>query len=574
MSLKYHVRRNNKYMADSVQAYHDGYPTVLDDVTISFGRQDNYNVSHVDYAKFSVVNNNQQGGVNINDYIEILVSYPTDPTPRLVNTFIGQPEENKRFYNMVAFSLDPSVEQFAQYYNISNGDEVKYKISFNAHENITIDTTLYALHFDGTKTFIANNTAKNNQIITVKVDDLPEGNFLPLVEITPNRTNMSIKNFSGKIKNHTGMSFKKLSEFTIDNDNSYMKIKKTGERQYVKMFEGYVDNTSSGYDIYNDRDNTAINCVSPYVRLQSRMIGDRPFPTQTVQERINTISTLLDNEYTFIIPKPIRDIRLMKKDIDNTSVARILEEIAKSTDTVIRMVDTEHIYFEKVSSRIPRNLIYKDSYDKWQLKPNSTSGTQITNDEIKANIKAVKSNNNMASVIKVSWKEEKIENDTPIIVEHYHKEQNTYALSFVGTKTLTITTELESKNQAQKLANTILARQTNQPTYENLTIHSSDVENLQELVKLLSPLSRHGKLLTINGVPKAMFSQNGQIVGYLENGQINLNKQKLTLNTNLNSVDYGKGRITFKDMKGEKIKNFSSLTFKDLYTAEKEQTND
>ena len=281
-------------------------------------------------------------------------------------------------------------------------------------------------------------------------------------------------------------------------------------------------------------------------------IGDDPWPSETAAERIGrAINAARKTIRTVIDPAP-GALTLAPKDIDSQSLTQVLRAVATSTGAILwpaaHRTTGEYYRLEDLNRRRSLYKLRQAADGHAFLETASTGATILNASTLARDVDITRDTTDLATTVTVTWTEPGVD-DTgkPTSTQHNEKAKDQALIDRLGHRSVSITTDLQSAADAQALANATLARS----APGGWTIPEARLDTRmptlspQTTLLLLDSTTRIGHPLIINGAAPWV-PGFGRIPVYLDGGIYTYRNGRWTLGLQLTRAAVPGDALTWK----------------------------
>lgn len=267
-----------------------------------------------------------------------------------------------------------------------------------------------------------------------------------------------------------------------------------------------------------------VTCVDLLADHENRRVGDEPWPQQTIAKRVNRLQQLADTDIPFRVATDVADIPVTRRDVDSQPVATLLRELATSADAVLIQrtpASGPELAIVSAADRKPMLVLTRLGVVPRTDDVSPRSGTlSACLFDIAANWAA--SVDDTVTRVDVQWKDQAT---TPDPTDRTATVEDVMATAALGTRSVSVSSQLASGSDAQNLARSIAARTQTAGTDWRMTglslaaddLDPEDTDSLLVVRALLGSATRFGFAVTITDV--GGWSLTGPTPGvYVEGG--------------------------------------------------------
>lgn len=267
-----------------------------------------------------------------------------------------------------------------------------------------------------------------------------------------------------------------------------------------------------------------VTCVDLLADHENRRVGDEPWPQQTIAQRVTRLQQLADTDLPFRVATDVAAIPVTRRDVDAQPVATLLRELATSADAVLIQrtpASGPELAIVSAADRKPMLVLTRLGVVPRTDDVSPRSGTlSACLFDIAANWAA--SVDDTVTRVDVQWKDQAT---TPDPTDRTATVEDVMATAALGTRSVSVSTQLASGSDAQNLARSIAARTQTAGTDWRMTglslaaddLDPEDTDSLLVVRALLGSATRFGFAVTITDV--GGWSLTGPTPGvYVEGG--------------------------------------------------------
>lgn len=354
-----------------------------------------------------------------------------------------------------------------------------------------------------------------------------------------------------------------------------LRLDRTDQPTYIAtVFTGRISDVPVTYSHTLHRPVANLTAVEFPAEMANMRIGDQPFPSETAGTRIRRIIQLSGLDIKTVIDEYPASRRLAQLDIDSRDPWSLLTSIAHSTGAIIwpatHATTGPYIRFEDLDQRRALYALKIPQTGSITIEAAEANAVKVPARSVHNNVTIKRDTTDLATVVKISWKEV-TRNDTGEIETHDHAEyaQAPARLAAYGYRSLSISTDLDSHAQAQELANKTLARtapggwQIPAATWVT-TLPETDPLSV---IAALDSTRRIGLPVIITGVANWV-PGSPSIPVYLDGGSYVFTKRAWTLNLNLTRAATPANALIWRQMPSQAVwSRFTQLKWADLSAA-------
>jgi hypothetical protein len=315
---------------------------------------------------------------------------------------------------------------------------------------------------------------------------------------------------------------------TVYVDDVSVKAPATGIGRTVLVFSGRISDLSVSWDTSTGSPVAEVTCVGFSADLDNRVIGADPWPVEDVDLRAHRIVELSGLPIALDIDPTLGSTLLSYRDVDAQGAAGLLAEIAESVDGVL---------WPAVHQLVGAYLRLEDPAQRASLLKLALVGGVIVVVQgdpdvgfdlsscvvLRDPVTWVQDVSDIITRVSVEWLVQGVDDDgLPTTEEATELVVDTAREARHGTRGASISTQLQSAVDAQDVAQRVMARST--PTSwraEGLTIDDDDVDptldGIALVLALLDGTRRIGAAIVLGDLPS--WTPSGASVGvYLEGG--------------------------------------------------------
>lgn len=297
----------------------------------------------------------------------------------------------------------------------------------------------------------------------------------------------------------------------------------------VLVFTGRITDISASWDDSLGAPVAEITASGFTADLENRLIGSEPWPVESVTTRSQRILTLAGLPITIDIDSTIAPTLLSWVDVDRQGATGLLQTVATSVDGVLWAAAHQALgaYFrlEDPALRAALLTLQLDGSNVIVIvRTNPDAGYDLTACVIlREPLSWVQDVSDVATRASVTWKVQGLDNEgNPTTSDATESVVDPALESQYGTRNVSVSTELQAATDAQAVAQRIMARATPEGwRATGLAIDDEDVtggpEGAALMLGLLDGTSRIGAPIVIGDLPA--WSPAGGTTGvYLEGG--------------------------------------------------------
>ena len=229
------------------------------------------------------------------------------------------------------------------------------------------------------------------------------------------------------------------------------------------VFDGRITDASLTWDDALKMARLAITATDSAAEHANIRIGGEPWPQESAQQRIAralgsapvSIPAYIDPEKAGLTLAPI--------DVDSTSLAQVLRDIAVSTGSILWIASHktigEYYRFENLAKRRALYALRLAADGTAYIDPVSHGATRVPASAIRRSITVLRDTSDLATSVSVTWTETSIGPDgKPTSAQHTETARNHDLIAYRGYRSTSITTTLARAEDANRLAAETLAR--------------------------------------------------------------------------------------------------------------------
>lgn len=362
------------------------------------------------------------------------------------------------------------------------------------------------------------------------------------------------------------------SQCTVSN----LHLERTDEPTYIAtVFTGRISDIPVSYSHALHRPVATMTAVEFPAEMANVRIGAQPFPSESAEKRINRITQLTGLQIKTVIDERPASRHLAPLDIDNQDPWSVLTNIATSTGAIIwpatHATTGPYIRVEDLDKRQALYTLTIPPTGSITIDPAAQNAVIVPANSIHNNITIKRDTTDLATLIKISWKEV-TRNDKGDLETHDQTEhtQDAARLAAYGYRSLSISTDLDTADQARDLAEKTLARtapggwQIPAATWDT-TLPGSDpisvIAALDSTRRIGLPIMITGVATWVPGAPN--------IPVYLDGGSYTFSKGAWTLSLNLTRAATPANALTWRQTPAPVVwSRLNRLTWADLSAAQ------
>lgn len=318
-------------------------------------------------------------------------------------------------------------------------------------------------------------------------------------------------------------------------------------------------------------DLTAADASAEHANLR---IGADPWPAETAVERIaRAIDASRQQIRTVIDPAP-GALPLAPKDIDSQSLAQVLRDVAASTGAILwpaaHRTLGQYYRLEDMSRRRALYRLRQAADGRAYLEASSNGATVLAASTLARDVQISRDTTDLATTVAVTWTQTGIDKDgKPTSTQHTETAADQALIDRVGYRSVSITTDLATASDAQRLAASTLARSApgGWMIPEALLDTRARALPAQTVLLLLDATTRIGHPLIIDGAAPWV-PGSGRIPVYLDGGSYTYRGGRWTLSLQLTRAAVPGAALTWGQIPTSLTWTLlDALTWADLATA-------
>jgi hypothetical protein len=304
-----------------------------------------------------------------------------------------------------------------------------------------------------------------------------------------------------------------------------------GTEQTVLVFSGRVASLAAGWDDGPDCPTVAVACVDFTADLQNRDVGDEPWAVETMASRFNRVLDLAGMDVTAEIADSVAGILVTWVDVDNQAATGLLADLASSVDAVMwsatHQVSGPYLEVEDPAQR--PSLYFLELVDGVVVivrNPDDVAAALDLSacDLLRDDVTWTQDTQDVITRAAVTWQEQGVDDEgQPATTEHTVTLINTELEAQLGSRRLSLTTQLQAEDDATDVAQKLLARTSVSDwratglVIDDAELDDPDDEDVARVLTLLDGTQRNGLPMRIVDLP-AWTPAGDTVPVYLEGG--------------------------------------------------------
>lgn len=337
------------------------------------------------------------------------------------------------------------------------------------------------------------------------------------------------------------------------------------------VFDGRITDASLTWDDSLKMARLAITATDSAAEHANIRIGGQPWPQETAQQRITRALGSAPVSIPAYIDPDKAGLTLAPIDVDSTSLAQVLRDIAVSTGSILWIASHktigEYYRFENLAKRRALYALRIAADGTAYIDPASHGATRVPASAIRKDITVVRDTSDLATSVSVTWTETTIDADgKPTSAQHTETARNHDLIAYRGYRSTSITTTLARAEDANRLAAETLARSAPGGwTIPEATLDTATgALDAQTLLVLLDSNTRIGTPILITDTA-AWVPGSPTIAVYLDGGTYTYTKGRWTLGLQLTRAAVPGDSIPWKALPPAlDYPHAAALTFADL----------
>lgn len=293
-----------------------------------------------------------------------------------------------------------------------------------------------------------------------------------------------------------------------------------GTARYARVFDGRVTDVQLGWDGAPTIDVTAADFTAD---LDNRDVGDEPWLKESVATRVAKIMTLAGLPITAEVDASVGGTLVTWRDVDNQAATGLLRELAQSVDGVLWAAVHEttgpYVRLEDPANRVAINALQKSADGIVRIV--IAAGRELDACKVLRDpVRFLQSVSDISTRVAVTWQEQTLDDKgLPAPTERTVTVIDADRELDVGTRRISLSTQLQAQADAQAVATRLLARATVDGwRVDGLTVEdtSLDGDDADLIGTLLDGTGRIGLALALSNLPD--WSPTASIGLYVEGG--------------------------------------------------------
>lgn len=576
---------NGAKVADSATSLADGDTTALDGLTVEWGRttrldQPNPATCRARIALPAIDTAAALEQLRPGLPIEVTASYQAGRTTSNVLSMsretltAGQPvRQVQRLYPPYTFAQQGSdPDKWDELPRLTERTELTVTITLAIPDDTTV--TVRPAYFSGPWPTAYTLgpiclTATSSGTYTRTISTPKAGHWVGLL-VSFNPAGPSWQQMPGRWAAHSER-WNHYSQCTVSN----LHLERTDEPTYIAtVFTGRISDIPVSYSHALHRPVATMTAVEFPAEMANMRIGAQPFPSESAEKRINRITQLTGLQIKTVIDESPASRHLAPLDIDNQDPWSVLTNIATSTGAIIwpatHATTGPYIRVEDLDKRQALYALKIPPTGSITIDPSASNAVPVPASTVHDTVTIRRDTTDLATLVKVTWKDV-TRNDKGEIETHDRAEyaQDPARLTAYGYRSLSISTDLDTADQARDLAEKTLARtapggwQIPAATWNTATPDSDPLS----VIAALDSTRRIGLPIMITGVaPWVPGSPN--IPVYLDGGSYTFSSGAWTLALTLTRAATTAAALTWRQMPAPAVwSRFTQVTWAQLSAA-------
>lgn len=233
----------------------------------------------------------------------------------------------------------------------------------------------------------------------------------------------------------------------------------------VLVFSGEVSDVKIAP--YGNRVSTlaTVTAMDEGARLENTVIGDEPWPVQTVSTRANRIAQLagVTTLPRVRIDTPLGALQVSARDVDAQPSYALLQDLAQSAGGVLwaatHAVTGPFLWIENPANRAAVRQLVEDGGVITITGATDDVTMMSACDLLEEPVEWLQDTADVITVVAVTWAEQGVDDDgQPTVTDRTVTVTDTAAVATYGTRRLSVSTELVNESDATTMANRLLAQ--------------------------------------------------------------------------------------------------------------------
>lgn len=357
---------------------------------------------------------------------------------------------------------------------------------------------------------------------------------------------------------------------------SHLRLEREDKPTYIAtVFTGRISDLPVTYSHALHRPVATLTAVEFPAEMANMRIGTQPFPGEIAENRIRRITQLTGLGIKTVIDAQPASRHLAPLDIDSQEPWGLLTSIAHSTGAILwpatHATTGPYIRFEDLDKRQALYALKIPPTGSITIDPAAQNAVIVPANSITDKVTIKRDTTDLATLIDIRWKETTY-NDKGELETHDHSETTRDAarLAEYGHRSLSISTDLDSAQQARELAERTLARtapggwQIPAATWHTTTPDTNPLS----VIAALDSTRRIGLPIMITGVA-TWVPGAPNIPVYLDGGSYTFSKGEWTLSLNLTRAATPANALTWRQTPAPVVwSRLNRLTWAELSAAQ------